>query len=116
MVYISASYEYVDNDFSLRDIYVSSATQEMYVLSKASGFVPFRTEGTVVDVYDASKNSVYPLIGFSDIRVYDDNDPKALALFLSQKIQDVNFTHPDADKALYNVISSFGESYGSASV
>ena len=116
MIYISASYEYLDNEFSLKDIYVSSEFQEMYILSKVSGFIPVRVEGHVIDVVDASKNSFYPLIGFSEVRTYEDNDPKALALFLSQKIQDVDFSHKDADKALYNVISSFGDGYGSASV
>lgn len=116
MIYITASYEYVDNTFTVKDIYVSSY-QNMYVLSKSTGFVPYFIEGDVVDLYDASKNCVYPLIGFSDVRVYNgDDDAKAFAKFLSQKIITIEFSHPDADKALFNVISSFGEEYVPVSV
>jgi len=111
MIYIVSSYEYNENVFSLKEIYVSSG-ESMYVLSKDSGFLPFSTVGNVVDVYDASKNSVFPLVGFSEIRVYDgDDDAGAFSKFLYSKIKETNFSHPDADKALFNVISSFGDEY-----
>lgn len=116
MILITVSYEYIDNVFTLKDIYVSNY-QNMYVLSKSTGFVPSFREGDVADLYDASKNSVYPLIGFSDIRVYKgDDDAQAFAKFLNQKISEVEFSHPDADKALFNVIANFGEEYVSVSV
>lgn len=110
MLYIVASYEYEDNEFSMKDIYISDESS-LYVMSKDQGFLPFSSEGSTVDIVDASKNSVYPLVGFGEIRQYNDDDPKSFATFLHRKIKDVDFDSSEADKALFNVISNFGEPY-----
>lgn len=112
MLYISASYGYnVSNEFELREIYVSNETSDMYVLKSSEGYIPQRTVGNVIDLIDATKNSIYPLIGFSEIRTYNDDDPRSLAVFLSTKIKKVDLSQENADKALFNVIASFGDSY-----
>lgn len=111
MLYLAASYSYaVDNEFELREIYVSD-DETLFVLKSNEGFVPQRINGSVIDVVAATKNAVYPLLGFSEIRTYNDDDPKSLATFLHTKITKVDIGHLSADKALFNVIASFGDSY-----
>lgn len=111
MLYLAASYSYnQDNEFELREIYVSDDSS-LFVLKNDEGYVPQRISGSVIDIVNATRNSVYPLIGFSEIRTYNDDDPKSLATFLHNKISNVDLSHPNTDKALFNVVASFGESY-----
>jgi len=110
MIYIAGSYEYENNDFVMKEIYVSDE-ENMYVLTKDDGFVPFQTKGHVVDVVDATKNAVYPLVGFSEVRTHVDDDPKSFAVFLYNKLKDIDFSSSESDKSLFHIISNFGESY-----
>ena|SRR6056297_811642 len=112
MLFTAASYSYnTSNEFELREIYVSDEQSDMYVLKGNEGFIPQKIQGNVLDIVSAVKNSVYPLIGFSEVRIYNDDDPKSLATFLHSKIQKVDLGQENAEKALFNVIASFGESY-----
>jgi hypothetical protein len=115
MLYIASSFEYENSEFAIKEIYVSDENT-LFILNKNDGYLPTSVDGDVKGLVDASKNSIYPLLGFSEIRTYNDSDPKSLANFFYKKIVEVDFSNPNADKALFNVISNFGEPYVKTSI
>lgn len=109
MLMVSCSGFYDEkNIFRLKEIFVSDDA-EMYVLKKDESFFPSRYSGNVKEFYDSVKNNYYPNVFFSEPRVYDDNDPKSLAVFFMNKIQDFNLSHEGAEKKLFDVVSGFGK-------
>lgn len=109
MIYLSTLCNYDENnDFHVQEVYVSDNTNGTYILKKNSGYVPILYNISLKDLYDMSKNSLFPLFGFGQIRVYNDNDPKTFANFLFNKISKVDMSSSVAEKKLFDVLNNFG--------
>lgn len=109
MLYLSATAYYDNkNNFRLKEIYISDE-HDMYVLKKEDSFVPYRYKGNVKNFYDSVKNLFYPFLYTSKVRSYEDDDPKSMAQFFYDKISSTDMKKQGAEKALFDVLSSFGE-------
>lgn len=97
-----------ENKFELTEIYVSDGSVT-YVLKKSEGYVPILYNFSLEDIVDSSKTLLFSNLGLGEIRVYNDNDAKSLANYFQEKISSVNMKIPNAEKTLYDVLSSFGE-------
>lgn len=97
-----------DNKFELKEIYVSDG-EVTYVLRKNDGYTPILHNFSLDDIIDGSKNLLFSNLGLGDVRVYNDNDAKSLAKYFQEKISSVNMKIPNAEKTLYDVLSSFGD-------
>ena len=98
------------NQFELKEIYVSDGAVT-YILRKSEGFIPVMYNFGFLDMYESSRNLVFSNLGFGPIRQYNDNDAKSLANYLRDKITGVNIKAKNAEKTLYEVLSTFGEEY-----
>jgi hypothetical protein len=99
-----------ENKFELKEIYVSDG-QVTYVLRKSEGYTPILYEFPLTSVLDGAKNLMFSNLGFGEFRSYNDNDAKSLANYLQEKISSVNMKIPNAEKTLYDVLSSFGDKH-----
>lgn len=111
MLYVSTRTFYNEkNQFELKEIYVSDGTVT-YILRKNEGFVPVAYNFGLLDMFAASKGLLFSNLGFGVIRQYNDTDAKSLANYLRDKITGVNMKAKNAEKTLYEVLSTFGEDY-----
>jgi len=109
MLYISTQACYNDNNkFELKEIYISDL-KTTYIMKRDEGYTPYPYEISLLDLIEASQGSTYPLLGFSLIRTYRDDDAKSLAAFFRSKISKVDLSAPNAEKTLFDVLSNFGE-------
>lgn len=96
------------NEFRIKEIYVSNE-EIMYTLKRDESFFPYEYKGSVKELYDSIKNSFYPNFFMSEPRQYSDDDPKSLATFFMNKIQDFDLSERDAEKRLFDLLAGFGE-------
>jgi hypothetical protein len=96
------------NEFELKEIYVSSGA-ETYILKKSEGYMPTECALSVPNQYETQEGQLFSNLGFSSPRFYNDKDAKSLANYFYDKIRAVNMSAPNAEKTLFDVLSSFGE-------
>lgn len=104
----SSGYYNSNNDFLIKEIYVSD-TRQVFILKRSESFMPYSYPGTTEELFDSVKNCYYPIFSMSTVRTYQDNDAKSLATYLMQRIHALDLKKTGAEKALFDVISSFGD-------
>jgi hypothetical protein len=107
MVSISGYYN-SQNDFLIKEIYVSDERQ-VFIMKRSESFFPYAYTGNAQELFDSIKNCYYPAFSMSTVRMHSDDDAKSLATFFMQKIQMLDLKKSGAEKALFDVISSFGD-------
>jgi hypothetical protein len=107
MISISSFYDQ-NNEFKIKELYVSDE-KDLYIMKSSESFVPYKYNGSVKDLFDSVKNSTYPVFSMSNIRTYEDDDPKSLSQFLFKKISNTDLKKRGAHKALFDVLSVFGK-------
>lgn len=111
MLFVSTRTFYNEkNQFELKEIYVSDGAVT-YILRKTEGFIPVAYNLGLMDMHEAAKGLLFSNLGFGVIRQYNDTDAKSLANYLRDKITGVNMKAKNAEKTLYEVLSTFGEDY-----
>ena len=95
------------NEFKIKEIYISD-DEVLYVLKRDESFFPVKYEGNVKGLYDSVKNSYYPNFHMSEPRQYDDNDPKSLATFFMNKINEFDIKKSGSEKKIYDILVGFG--------
>lgn len=110
MLLVSSMKHYTEeNQFELKEIYVSDESCT-YILRKTEGFIPIKYDFPFSKLYSSAKNLPFSNLSFGPVRRYEDTDAKSLASYIKEKIDGVNIKAPNAEKTLYEVLSTFGES------
>lgn len=109
MLFISTvSYYDNNNEFRLKEILVSDG-KVTYSLAPDDGFSYHQFPISLTDIMESARDNIsYPILGFNKVRRYDDDDPKALAMFLSKKFRALGNISPRDEKVVFDIMTGFG--------
>lgn len=105
MLYITSTVFYDENnELRVKEVYVTDE-EVTYVLPYEEGFLPREYKYNVLD----SQKPMFTRLLYGPVRQYPDDDARALARFLQENITKVPMNSSKAHKALYEMLSNFGE-------
>lgn len=110
MIYITSSAVVEDNEFTVKSVYVISDT-EAWIITESAGWNPMKVHLSLERLESVLRSQRYyssPLV-YSPIRTHNDDDPKAFALFIRNKIKDGAGTK--FQKKLFKTLSNFGQEW-----
>lgn len=110
MIYISCSAVVEDNEFVVKSVYVVGET-ESWIITDGNDWSPikvFLNAERLQSILQSQRYYSAPLV-FSPVRQHTDDDPKAFAVYLRNKIR--NGYGTKFHKKLFKILSSVGEEW-----